>query len=123
MLTGIHVGRSVVEVCTIKNGSPSEELRELYRVTNCDCIDIAVRYVKGRPFDFVCDDEGLFKEKQFVSVLSKTHGVDIVGDVFICSHKGADLVSLTEDEIKFIKESVLPIWCGTQLTGQVVITD
>lgn len=102
MIKGVHVGRNgLVEVREIKGG-----LKSLYEVTNCDCIDIAVRFVNGKPFDFVCDDEGLFKENQFVSVFSKTHGIEIVGDVFICTHDGGDLRSLSDKDIAHILGSV-----------------
>ena len=102
MIKGVHVGRNgLVEVREIKGG-----LKSLYDVTNCDIIDIAVRFVNGKPFDFVCDDEGLFKENQFVSVISKTHGIDLVGDVFICTHDGGDLRSLCDDDVAHILASV-----------------
>lgn len=106
MIRGIHVGRGVVEVATIRSGCNRYELEDLYKMLNCDLVDIAVRKVNGQPFDFVCDDEGLFKEDQFVSVLSKTHGIDIVGDVFICSHNGASLIGLTDKQVEHIMDSV-----------------
>lgn len=98
MIKGIHVGRDgLIEVKEIERG-----LKALYEVTNCDIVDIAVRPVNRRYYDFVCDDEGLFKENQFVSVMSKTHGIEIVGDVFICTHDCGDLRSLSDDDIRNI---------------------
>lgn len=101
MIRGIHIGKNGYEVCRI-DGS----LESLYTVCKCDLIDIVVREIDGHPFDFVCDDEGLFKEEIFCTVFSKKYGPSIVNDVFICSHDEAELVGLTDDEVELAKSHI-----------------
>jgi len=101
MIRGIHVGKNGYEIAKI-DGS----LKSLYQVCKCDLIDIVVREIDGHAFDFVCDDEGLFKDKIFCTVHSKSYGPSIVNDVFICSHNGGDLESLTDEEIEIVKNAI-----------------
>ena len=103
MIKGIHIGENGYEVATI-DGS----LESLYQICKCDLIDVAYVTIKGKPFDVICDDEGLFKpeEELFCRVFSRKFGARIVGDVFVCSHNEAEFESLTDEEIELIRSRI-----------------
>ena len=60
-------------------------LDEWYRLINCDLIDVQVHTIEGKPFDFICDDEALFKEGGKVSALDKDQQPVMVGNLVICN--------------------------------------
>lgn len=63
-------------------------LENYYNLLNCDLIDITERRIGGDYFDIICDDEGLFKQGNRVSVVSENGLPQIVGSVLICKHDG-----------------------------------
>ena len=98
-LTGVLVD-VVSKKVDIVHLDREHELDELYRVLNCDTIDIVVRSIGGKDFDIVCDDEGLFKDPVVVSAVSLADGSPaLVGNLFICSHEGPELKSLDHNEV------------------------
>lgn len=101
MIKGVHIGKTGYEIVRI-DGS----LESLYQVCKCDCIDIVTLTINDHEYDIVHDSDGLFKDDAFCTVFSKKYGPSIVNDVFICSHDGSELASLTDDEIKTIKSRI-----------------
>ncbi len=85
-------------------------LKEYHRLIGCDCITIATREVKGRPFDIVLDDEGLLKPNRVAAVSVERDVFDthekLVGNLLIFGSGGEDFRSLTDDEVEQIKRRI-----------------
>lgn len=81
-------------------------LSDLYEALGCSTIDIVVRRIGGRPFDIVCDDEGLLKEAPRVSAVAANGEYMLVGNLFICNHYKEKLTSLSKEDVKHICSNV-----------------
>lgn len=98
-----------------------DSLDELYRVCRCSCIDIPNYYIGGRKFSCVVDDEGLLKKEPIISAINLIdHQVMLVGNIFIVNtnYMSGDLVSLTDEEVKFILKNVRKL-----ATGHIMLTN
>lgn len=67
--------------------------------------------LRDRNIDLVCNDEGMFLELEPSLVLAngntlKAEGI-IWGTCFLVSHEGSEFVSLTDEQIEYIKEITL----------------
>lgn len=88
-------------------------LAEMYRLIDCDCIDIIVRHVNEQPFNIVLDDEGLLKPNRItaVSVMSDIFGTQekLVGNMLIfgVSEEDDDLRGLMDDEVLTIQQRMV----------------
>lgn len=85
-----------------------DDLDEFYKILNCSCIDIVVRRIGHKPFNIVCDDEGLFKDPQKISAIDNLGQVQLVGNLFIVGGAVDDgeLTGLTKTEAAFILSKV-----------------
>lgn len=107
----------------VENGSAGSvdiepSLEKYYELLKCDCIDIAERQIGGVYYDFIVDDEGLFKEKPIASVFDTSKKPMLVGNVLICLHDGeGNEVGLEDKDIKLIEGSLL--YCKNGFTGKV----
>lgn len=89
----------------IKKVTIDNTLEELYRILDCDSIDIVERTINGVNVRIVCDDCGFLKIKPIISIAFFPNEV-IVGNTFICDFDGVDdLCSLSEDNIKHVLNS------------------
>lgn len=90
----------------LKYGVVCNGLSDYYREIGCDCIDITSRIIGGKPFDIICDDEGLLKDNP-VEMLSMVYIYDdkfmpgLVGTLIFASHdtEGNTLDLSVEDEL------------------------
>lgn len=82
------------------------DLDSLYEVLGCRCIDIAVRKVGNRTFDFVCDDEGALKENPIASAVAKDGRIMLVGNLFVCNHYKEHLTSLSNEDVSYLREHI-----------------
>lgn len=77
-----------------------------YRLTECDRIDIASRIVGGVNVSIVVDDEGLYKDETFPTVLTFADDGTVVevlvGSSLIVKYVDDEVSSLTDDEVKSI---------------------
>lgn len=99
-LTGFYIG--VYDDPHYGATTIPDEVEDLQAVIDCRCFDITRRKIGGTYFDIVCDDEGLFHESPVPSAVNAAGEVMLIGNLFICRHKGADLKSLTEDDMNLI---------------------
>ena len=104
---------NTIEVVEIPQGKdPYDNIEKLQNELECDTIDIVERKIANKWYDIVCDDNGLFKEKNHhcfpsMVIVDEYFNVvqQIVGKAFICNHnKNGELVSLKKGEIKTIME-------------------
>lgn len=59
-------------------------LKEWYRLIGCELIDIQTRSIDGWQYDFIVDDEALYKQGAKVSALDKDQKPAFVGNLVIC---------------------------------------
>ena len=76
-----------------EEGAPREEmtpgsLEEWCRLCKCDNIDIAVRKVGGREYDFIMDDDGPFNMGARVSAVDSSGEPVFVGPLVVCNYDG-----------------------------------
>lgn len=99
-ITGYFVDpeNSIAEPRTIE-----KSLEGYYALLRCDTIDIVSRRIGGRPFDIICDDEGLFKDPLYISATDRDGSPALVGSILVVKFDGKDdVTSLTEEELDFV---------------------
>ena len=79
-------------------------LEEWRRLLQCQVIDIQERYIEGRPFDFICDDEAGLKEGCKVSGINKEQQPELLGNLIICKcdDEGHE-TGLNKEDIEILK--------------------
>lgn len=100
----------LLDVCNEKFEAIEIEdtLDELYRVTNCSCIDMPVRKIGRKYFTLICDDEGLCKANPKISAIDNLGQPQLVGNLFIVSAENVngELQSLTKSEATYIMKRI-----------------
>ena len=80
-------------------------LDDYYREIGCDCIDIAVVSVHGKPFNVIVDDEGLLKGDIIASVFDgKGHPMLANVAIVLGFDDDCDVRSLTASEVSLLSE-------------------
>lgn len=87
----------------ILDNSKDWDLKELYRLLNCDCIDITSRYIGKDRYQFIVDDMGLLKNDNFISAHCLDYREVLVGNIIITKYdEDGELEGLNDDEVKEI---------------------
>ena len=90
-----------------------KSLKSYYKILNCDLIDITSRYIGGKLFDIICDDEGLFKEDFIASAVTSYNRIALVGNLFVVKFDGKDdETSLDDEDIEHILNHVKQVKCN-----------
>ena len=85
-----------------------EGLQDYYDALGCDLIDITRVKIRGKVFDVICDDEGLFKEDKRISAIESETGLPLlVGNLLFANHNGPETTSLTDEDIEKIATNVV----------------
>ena len=81
------------------------ELEDYYRVLKCRTVDMPTRWIGGKPFTFICDDEGLFVDGCKVSALDSDDEPALVGNLLIVAYDGGeDVRGLTDEEVRHVMQ-------------------
>lgn len=100
----------------VKNGTHHEvevkernRLGQYYDLIGCECIDIAVRRIGGKPYNIVLDDEGLLVDRVVFSGIDSDMRPMLAGNLIIFGMEegGYELDSLTDEDVRNIKGSVI----------------
>ncbi len=83
-----------------------DKLEVFYKMIDCSTINIANRMINGKEYAIVVDDEGLFKEENKVSAKSPINQ-NLVGKLLIFNDGMEDLESLTNEDIKLLRECII----------------
>lgn len=84
-----------------------DKLEELYKLTNCDCIDITMRKVGNFEYDIVCDDEGLLKDRKIPTACNEKNEPMLVGNLLFCNHDDeGGLASLSDEQLRDLESHV-----------------
>ena len=82
------------------------ELDEYYRLLKCTTVDMPFRWIGGKQFVFICDDEGTFRKDCKLSARNGDE-VMLVGNLLVVAFDGhEDIRGLTEDEVTHILKHV-----------------
>ena len=105
----LNVEKGNVEELEVEN-----ELHAFYKTMNVDMIEFTYRKIGKKVFTIMCDEEGLLKGNPIPSAINERGQVQIVGNLlFFNDSDDGDLKSLSEKDIKEIKENLI-MYGGTQ---------
>lgn len=86
------------------------KLENYYSMLHCTTIDIACRKIgrKGRAFDIVCDDEGLYKQDNKISAINNLGKVMLVGSLLIVglADEEGNETSLNDEDAEYVKQYI-----------------
>ena len=88
-------------------------LDELYRLINCDTIDVTYRQFDEKIFAVVCDDNGKLKSNSITSAITMRTNqpirTDLVGNLIVTGYPNdeGDFTSLSDEDIKIILRQVI----------------
>lgn len=84
-----------------------DKLDVLYKLLNCDRIDITVRNVGKFEYDVVCDDEGLLRDKVIPTAFDENNEPVLVGNLLFCNHDDeGNLSSITDGQIEELERHI-----------------
>lgn len=86
-------------------------LEDYYRLMGCNKIEIVERRIRGKYFEVVCDEEGLFQAEPKVSAVDGHGDPMLVGSLIIYGEPGAggERCSLTDKDIAHLRNSILKV--------------
>lgn len=98
--------KNITQVVSIE-----DDVQKWYGMLRCDIVEVARRRVGGYSFDFICDEEGMFKRDLRVSVVDEYGCAMIVGAcLLLTEEEGSDgevkFDGLSEDEIKVLHDHI-----------------
>lgn len=77
-----------------------DKLDVLYKLLNCDCIDITVWKVGKFEYNIVLDDEVLLKDSKIFTAFNEINEPVLVGNLLFCNHdKSGNLMSISDEQI------------------------
>lgn len=99
MVKGFLVTKTEAKVVEFEDG-----LDSMYKLVDCDLIDIVHREIGGKLFDLVIDDEGLLKDGKRIGAMCVDGDERLYGNILIVNHDGeGNTVSITDEDIEIIK--------------------
>jgi hypothetical protein len=113
-ITGILIDpyKNTIEKCELEQPTnPRERLQKLYDMLECELVEMPTRFIRGKKFTIVCDEEFLYRQnnsKVYPSVITFDMESEMIveqflGKVFICKHNDeGEMISLSKKEIKHI---------------------
>lgn len=85
----------------------TSELSTYYELIHTDVIDIVNRGFTNckRRFDIICDDEGLFKDDQYISAIDERMQPMLVGALLVTGEADdeGELTSLTDEDVRVLE--------------------
>ena len=85
-----------------------DELDEFYKLIHCDTIDIVRRNINGKPYNIICDDNGLFAEDPKISAINGNLEAMLVGNLLVTQYDAeGEMVSLNDDAIRWLENNTV----------------
>lgn len=104
MIKGILIKEDKVEIVKVENS-----LIELYKLLDCDLIQVVERKIGNKVYDIICDEEGLLKPN-FQSAICTNYTENLYGNILIVNHDDeGNFTSLDDDEIIDINKSIFEL--------------
>jgi hydroxymethylpyrimidine pyrophosphatase-like HAD family hydrolase len=87
-------------------------------------VQILDHFNLSKYFDFICDDNGLYSNNNFVSAIDCGGLVMLVGNLIICNHDAeGNEISLTQEEIEYIVKNHIRYRIENENEYKPIITD
>jgi len=103
----IKAGKGI-EALTVQSPVPYEVIRSNLGFDSP--FTIASRKIGRKVYDIYCDDEGLLKDKKYVTALCMDYPEVLCGDLLIAKHDYAgNTIGLTDKEAEMIMKAFLPL--------------
>ena len=103
-LIDVNEGRhEVVEI------SEHDQLGQFYKLIGCECIDIAVRRIGGKPFNIIVDDEGLLVSHPIISAVDGRMRGMLAGNLVIMGMDSdwGELTGITDEDAELIAHNLV----------------
>lgn len=103
----------------------NDHLGQFYKLIGCDCIDITVRKVGGKPYNVVLDDEGLLvADPKFSAIDGRMHAM-LAGNIILFGiGEDYDLTDIDEKDVENITENMYEVFdFDTMTTHPVVVME
>ena len=106
---GVDIPPEVIEI------DDRDNLDELYRLINCNSIDVTYRQFDKKIFAVVCDDNGKLKNDSITSAITMRANqpirTDLVGNLIVTGYPNdeGDFTSLSDEDIKTILRNVISL--------------
>lgn len=86
----------------------ANELEDYYQLMSCNRIQIVERKIRGKYFEIVCDEEGLFQAEPKISAADSQGATMLVGSLIIYGEPGADgeRRGLTDEDIAHLQNCI-----------------
>lgn len=95
-------------IVEIKDG---DHLGQFYKLIGCECIDIAVRKVGGRPYNVVLDDEGLLVSNPTFSAIDGGMHAMLAGSIILFGiGDDMDLTSIVDEDVVNIRDNMYEVF-------------
>ncbi len=108
MITGFYINPYTN---TAKEVTVEDSLQSLYKLLNCNLIEVASRRIGVRNkhyYDIICDEQGTFIDDPIISAINDLGFPRFVGSIFICNHDDeGNFASLTSKQIANVKKHVM----------------
>lgn len=101
-----------------------DDLREFYKLIDCDCIDIINRKIGNKRFSIICDDNGLLVENPKISAIDNLGQPMLVGNLIIVSanNENGELESLSLNEAIYVCERIQKMYTRKYPNGYYMLT-
>lgn len=101
----------------------SNTLKAYYRALNCDIVDICTRKIGGRPFDIICDDEGLFVDSPVISAIDGFGNTMLVGNLLVVKRSTDSTTrGLDDDEMAHVESMMRRVRTRMHPEGYMMLT-
>lgn len=102
--------KSNYPVTDIKVVEIEDELKNYYKLLQCSCVCMPIRWLGDRYFNIYCDDNGLLKENPIIAAFSADNEEYLVGNlIFAHTDREGYTTSLSDDDISYIKRFIRPV--------------
>lgn len=84
-----------------------DKLEAFYEKLHCDTIDITERFIDGKAFDIMCDDDGLLVINPCISAVDSFYETKLVGSLmFFHTGEEGELVGLSDEDVELVKSHI-----------------
>lgn len=98
------------ECKTVEIGD-NDHLGQFYKLIGCDCIDITVRKVDGKPYNIVLDDEGLLVQNPTFSAIDRAMRPMLAGNIILFGlGEDMDLCGIDDEDVANITGNLYEVF-------------
>ena len=99
-----------IDITLIKENDNFDNLDKIYKLLNCDTIDITTRVINKIEYDIIVDDSGLIKNDYILSYFENDEPQLAGNLLFTKSNKFGENIGLNKKELDNLKEYLILIY-------------